>query len=81
MEKELTEKDAIRALDNEMSAINREICDKYPIKHGGRDGNPTQELCEIHKEGGRRYCKIKEIYMNHETLPESEVMKIVAGEF
>lgn len=81
MEKELTKKEAIRALDKEMFVIDKAIYDKYPIKHGGRDGGPTQELKESHKEGGRRYCKIKEMYMNHETLSESEVMKIVKGEF
>mgnify|MGYP007029429713 CR=1 FL=1 len=81
MEKELTEKEAIHALDKEMSAIDKAIYDKYPLKHGGRDGGPTQELKESHKEGGRRYCKIKEMYIGHETLPESDVMKIVKGEF
>ncbi len=81
MEKELTEKEAIRALDKEMSVISKAIYDKYPLKHGGRDGGPTQELRESNIEGGRRYCKLKEMYMNHETLPESEVMKIVKGEF
>lgn len=80
-EKELTEKEAIRALGKEMSVFDRAICDKYPLKHGGRDGGPTQELRELNIEGGRRYGKIKEMYMGHETLPESEVMKIVRGEF
>ena len=81
MEKELTEKEAIRALGKEMSVIDKAIYDKYPIKRGGRDGGPTLELKESHKEGGRRYCKLKEMYMGYETLPESEVMKIVKGEF
>lgn len=81
MEKELTEKEAIRALDKEIFVIDKAICDKYPLKHGGRDGGPTQELRELNKENGRRYCKLKEMYMNHETLPESEVMKIVKGKF
>lgn len=80
-EKELTEKEAIRALDKEMYAIDKAIYDKYPLKHGGRDGGPTQELRELNIENGRRYGKIKEMYMGHETLPESEVMKIVRGEF
>lgn len=81
MEKKLTEKEAIRALDKEIFVIDKAICDKYSLKHGGRDGGPTQELRELNKENGRRYCKLKEMYMNHETLPESEVMKIVKGEF
>lgn len=78
---ELTEKEAIRLLDKEMSVFSRAIYAKYPLKHGGRDGGPTQELRELHIEGGRRYGKIKEMYIGHETLPESEVMKIVRGEF
>ncbi len=81
MEKELTEKEAIRLLDKEVFEIDQRINQKYPFKHGGRDGGPTQELRELNKENGRRYCKIKEMYIGHETLPESDVMKIVKGEF
>lgn len=78
----MTEKEAIRALDKEISAIDQVIYDKWRgIKMPGRDGGPTQELRENNKEGGRRYCKIKEMYIGHETLPESDVMKIVKGEF
>lgn len=81
MEKELTEKEAIRLLDKEVFEIDQRINQEYPFKHGGRDGGPTQELRELNKENGRRYCKIKEMYIGHETLPESDVMKIVKGEF
>ncbi len=82
MEKELTEKDALYSLSIYESNLSKEIEEKWKGKKlPGRDGGSTQELHELHKEGGRRYCKLKEMYMNHETLPESEVMKIVKGEF
>lgn len=82
MEKELTEKEALYSLSVFESDLSKKIEEKwYGKKLPGRDGGPTQELREIHKEGGRRYCKIKEMYIGHETLPESDVMKIVKGEF
>ena len=82
MEKALTEKEAICALDKEMFAIDKTIYDKWKNKKmPGRDGGPTQELRNINIEGGRRYRKLKEIYMNSETIPESEVIKIIKGEF
>lgn len=81
MEKMITEKEAIRLLDDKMFIIKQNIYNEYPLLPGGRDGGPTQELREVYKESGRRYCRLKEMYADNETLPETEVMKIVKGEF
>ncbi len=79
---ELTEKEALYSLSIYENKLSKEIEEKWKGKKlPGRDGGPTQELRELHIEGGRRYGKIKEMYIGHETLPESEVMKIVRGEF
>ena len=81
MEKMITEKEAIRMLGAEMHKIDKKIYAEYPLLPGGRDGGPTQKLRESNEEGGRRYCRLKEMYADNETLPETEVMKIVKGEF
>ncbi len=82
MGKELTEKEAIHQLSVEIGERSFELHKKYnDFSHGGRDGGSTQEQHKLSIENGRRLSKIKEMYMNHKTLPESEVMKIVKGEF
>lgn len=81
MEKMITEKEAIRLLDDKMFIIKQNIYNENPLLLGGRDGGPTQKLRESNEEGGKRYCRLKEMYAENETLPESEVMKIVKDEF
>lgn len=80
MEKELTEYEALAALSQEDAKRSQEIMDRWKNKKmSGRDGGYTQELNELHKTGGKRYCKLKELYKEHKTLPESEVMEIIMG--
>lgn len=82
MEKGLTEHEAIKLLDKEYSKHCLELQKKYEgVKMPGRDGGDTQDQKELSQECGRRYIKIKTAFQNHESLPESEVMKIVMGDF
>lgn len=82
MEKELTEREAIKLLDKENYKHYLEIKKKYEgVRMPGRDGGDTQDQKKLKQEMSRRYIKIKTEFQNHETLPESEVMKIVMGDF
>lgn len=82
MEKELTEHEAIRVLDNEYADYAMQIIKSWNGKKmPGRDGAYTQELKALNAEQYQKLLKIKEMYYNCETLPESEVMKIVKGKF
>ena len=82
MEKELTEQEAIKLLDEEYYKHCLEIKKKYEgVRMPGRDGGDTQDRKELSQECGRRYIKIKTEFQDHKTLPESEVMKIVMGDF
>ena len=82
MGKELTEYEALCILSIDENNRSKIIEEKWKGKSlPGSDGGPTQELRKIHEEGGRRYCRLKEMYADNETLPETEVMKIVKGEF
>ena len=82
MEKKLTEQEAIELLDKENYKHCLEIKKKYEgVRMPGRDGGDTQDQKKLSQEMGRRYIKIKTEFQNHKTLPESEVMKIVTGDF
>lgn len=82
MEKELTRSEALRKLSEENAKCDNDIIKKWDGKKmPGRDGAYTQELKALTKVFGERFFKLNELYQNHETLPESEVMKIVMGDF
>lgn len=82
MEKELTYKESIHLLGEEMANQSRKLSIEYRDSfHGGRDGGSTQEQRKLTAENGRRFFKLKEIFAGHKTLPESEIIKIINGEF
>lgn len=82
MGKELTEQEAIELLDKEYYKHCLEIKKKYEgVRMPGRDGGDTQDHKELSQEFGRRYIKIKTEFQHNKLLPESEVMKIVMGDF
>lgn len=82
MEKRLTYEEARRMLGEESYKCEKSICDKWKGKKmPGRDGAFTPELKKLHENFGIRFFKLKETYAGHKTLPESEVMKIVTGDF
>lgn len=65
MEKELTEHEAIRALNLEYAKRAEEISAKWKDKKKpGRDGADTPELKALNKEFGERLFKLKEKYAN-----------------
>lgn len=82
MEKELTEREAIKRLDNEFAEYYRQINEKYhTMEKFWRNEDFIKSNKKIESESGRRFIKLKTIYVGHETLPESEVMKIIKGDF
>lgn len=82
MEKRLTYEEARSMLGEESYKCEKAICDKWRDKKiPGRDGAYTPELKALHEKFGRRFFKLKEEYKSNATLPESEVMKIVMGDF
>ena len=82
MEKELTEQEAIKCLDSEFSVFYRQILEKYhSIEKFWWNEDFIKSNKKLDDESGRRYIKLKNTYIGHETLPESEVMKIVKGDF
>lgn len=82
MEKRLTYEEARSILGEESYKCEKAICDKWKGKKcPGRDGAYTPELKILHEKFGKRFLKLKEEYKSNETLPESEVLKIVMGDF
>lgn len=82
MEKEITYTEAINLLGEKTAAKSRELSIEYgDFSRGGRDGGSTQEQRKLTVENGRRFSKLKEIFADHNSLPESEVMKIIEGKF
>lgn len=65
MEKELTEHEAVRALNLEYAKRAEEISAKWKgKKKPGRDGADTQELKKLNEEFGKRLLELKEKYAN-----------------
>ena len=65
MEKELTEQEAVRALNLEYAKRAEEISAKWKDKKKpGRDGADTQELKKLNDEFGKRLFELKEKYAN-----------------
>lgn len=63
MEKELTEHEAIRALNLEYAKRAEEISAKWKDKKKpGRDGADTLELKKLNEEFGKRLFDLKKIY-------------------
>lgn len=82
MEKEISYTEAIHLLGEKTAIKSRELSMKYgDFSHGGRDGGSTQEQRKLTAENGRRFFKLKEIFADNKALPESEVMKIIMGDF
>lgn len=82
MEKELTEREAIKLLDSEFSGLYKQVLEKYhSIEKFWWNEDYIKSDKELDDESGRRFIKLKVTYTGHETLPESEVMKIIKGDF
>lgn len=82
MEKELTYEEARHILGLENAKRSKAIRDKWKDKKcPGRDGAFTPELKKLNEDFGKRFFKLKDEYKANKTLPESEVMKIVMGDF
>ncbi len=63
MEKELTEKEALRLLDKEYAERAKIIREQWKDKKApGRDGGFTQDYKVLDEEYKKRYFKIKEKY-------------------
>lgn len=82
MEKELTYEEARHILGLETAELSKAIRDEWKDKkYHGRDGADTQDQRKLSQEMGRRFFKIKTEFQNRKTIPESEVMKIIKGDF
>lgn len=82
MKKELTEQEAIERLDSEFSVFYRQIREKYhSMEKFWWNEDYIKSNKKLDDESDRRYIKLKKTYIGHETLPESEVMKIIKGDF
>lgn len=82
MEKELTEQEAIERLDSEFSVFYRQIREKYhSMEKFWWNEDYIKSNKKLDNESDRRYLKLKKIYIGYETLLESEVMKIIKGDF
>lgn len=82
MEKELTEREALKRLGSEFSVFYRQIHEKYhSMEKFWWNEDFIKSNKKLDSESGRRFIKLKKAYIGHETLPESEVMKIIKGEF
>lgn len=82
MEKELTERESIKRVDKRFAEYHRRITEKYhTMERFWRNKDYIKSYKQLDNESGRRFIKLKTIYVGHETLPESEVMKIINGDF